>query len=133
MKICIPINEDRGLDSPVCGHFGSAPGFLVTDTETAEFHVQPNGNQHHAHGMCQPLQALGEVSPEALIVGGIGRGALLKLNASGIRVFLAVDGNVAENLTALREGRLPEASPETACGHHGHGTHAGGGCGHSQS
>ena len=133
MRICIPINENQGLDSPVCGHFGSAPAFLVTDTETAEYHVRPNGNQHHAHGMCQPLQALGEVSPDAVVVGGIGRGALLKLNASGIRVFLAAAGTVADNLTALREGRLPEASPATACGHHGHEASTGGGCGHSRS
>jgi len=23
MYICIPVEEDRGLDSPVCAHFGS--------------------------------------------------------------------------------------------------------------
>jgi len=34
MKLCIPISEDRGLDSPICGHFGSAPAFLLVDTET---------------------------------------------------------------------------------------------------
>ena len=32
MRICIPIDKDLGLDSPICGHFGSAPFFLIADT-----------------------------------------------------------------------------------------------------
>lgn len=132
MNVCVPINQDEGLNSPVCGHFGSAPAFLRVDTESGSCEVISNNNSHHAHGMCQPLQALAGASPDALIVGGIGMGALLKLNAAGIRVFLAAAPTVAENLAALREGRLAEASPETSCGHHGHGgEHShGGGCGH---
>lgn len=135
MKVCVPINENEGLNSPVCGHFGSAPAFLLADTESDSCEVISNNNSHHAHGMCQPLQALAGASPDAVIVGGIGMGALLKLNAAGIRVFLAAAPTVAENLTALREGRLAEARPESACGHHGQGgahAHAGGGCGHGQ-
>lgn len=132
MNVCVPINQDEGLNSPVCGHFGSAPAFLLTDTESGSCEIISNNNSHHAHGMCQPLQALAGAAPDAVIVGGIGMGALLKLNAAGIRVFLAAASTVAENLTALREGRLAEARPETACGHHGHGgPHSqGGGCGH---
>lgn len=132
MNVCVPINQDEGLNSRVCGHFGSAPAFLLANTESGSCEVISNHNSHHAHGMCQPLQALAGASPDAVIVGGIGMGALLKLNAAGIRVFLAAAPTVAENLTALREGRLAEARPETACGHPGHaGPHAhGGGCGH---
>ena len=29
MKVCIPVSEQRGLESPVHGHFGSAPAFLA--------------------------------------------------------------------------------------------------------
>ncbi len=34
MNICIPVNEDKGLQSPVCAHFGSAPAFMIVDTES---------------------------------------------------------------------------------------------------
>ena len=34
MKICFPVESDKGLDSEVFGHFGSAPIFVVFDTET---------------------------------------------------------------------------------------------------
>jgi predicted Fe-Mo cluster-binding NifX family protein len=33
MKICFPVESDKGLDSEVFGHFGSAPTFVVFDTE----------------------------------------------------------------------------------------------------
>ena len=31
MNVCIPINEDQGMKSEVCAHFGSAPAFLIVD------------------------------------------------------------------------------------------------------
>jgi len=36
MKICFPVEENKGLESAVYGHFGSAPGFVTFDTETEE-------------------------------------------------------------------------------------------------
>ena len=58
MNVCIPISEDRGLASPVCGHFGSAPAFLVVDTETRSHRVLANTNAHHEHGHCTPIALL---------------------------------------------------------------------------
>ena len=34
MKICFPVQKNEGMSSLVYGHFGSAPIFLVLDTET---------------------------------------------------------------------------------------------------
>jgi predicted Fe-Mo cluster-binding NifX family protein len=34
MKVAIPVAEYCGLDSLVYGHFGSAPLFVLVDTET---------------------------------------------------------------------------------------------------
>ena len=126
MRICFPIESDRGLDSPVCGHFGSTPAFLVVDSETSACQVLNNDNEHHAHGACQPLRSLGALSPDAVVVGGIGAGALMKLNAAGVRVFRACAPTVAENLQAFRTGTLEEVDPGSTCGGHGHGH----GCGH---
>ncbi|RME41495.1 MAG: diguanylate cyclase, partial [Deltaproteobacteria bacterium] len=36
MKVCFPVNNDQGLESEVYGHFGSAPAFVVVDTESHE-------------------------------------------------------------------------------------------------
>ena len=34
MQICIPVVEDKGLQSRVSAHFGSAPAFMIVDTES---------------------------------------------------------------------------------------------------
>jgi predicted Fe-Mo cluster-binding NifX family protein len=121
MRICFPVDEDRGLASPVCAHFGSAPVFLIVDTESRETVPVANTNQHHAHGMCQPLAALAGHSIDALVVGGIGWGAYQKLQAADIQVFLAEHPTVEAALAAHAEGRLAPVTRDSACGRHGHG------------
>ena len=33
MKICFPVEKDEGIESQVYNHFGSAPVFIMVDTE----------------------------------------------------------------------------------------------------
>lgn len=123
MKICFPVENSTGLESPVYGHFGSAPAFVIVDSENNEIKAVQNSNQHHAHGMCQPLKALGGEQVDAIVVGGIGAGALNRLKAMGIAVFQASARTVKENMSLFGEGKLPETN--ATCGHH-----HGGGCDH---
>jgi predicted Fe-Mo cluster-binding NifX family protein len=118
MNICIPVNEDQGQDSPVCAHFGSAPFFMIVDTESGNCRAIRNNNQHHAHGMCTPLASLGGEQIDGMVVGGIGLGALNKLISAGIQVFLSERSTVVETVSAYRAGTLRLVTPETACGHH---------------
>ena len=119
MNLCIPVEEDRGLDSSVCAHFGSAPAFLLVDTETRACTSIVNTNAHHAHGMCQPLAVLAGHPVEAMVVGGIGMGALYRLRAGGIEVYLAEYPTVGETVQAFAEGRLAPVPADRACaGHH---------------
>lgn len=126
MKIAFPVTEDRGLESPVYGHFGSAPHFVVLDSGNGAFEAIGNTDAHHEHGQCQPIKALGGTAVDLVVVGGIGAGALLKLQSQGIKVFRAVEGNVMENLELLKSGKLPEFLVNMTCaGHQG-----GSGCHH---
>ena len=127
MRIAFPTQEARGKESMVYGHFGSAPIFIVLESETGEVEEVVNRDRVHAHGQCQPLAALGGKAVDAIVVGGIGAGALSKLNASGIRVYRAVEGSVEENLELFDKGRLPELTMEQSCAGH---RHQGGGCAH---
>ena len=120
MNICIPVDDDQGVQSPVCAHFGSAPFFMIVDTDTGACRAIPNRNEHHAHGMCQPLLALqGEVLG-GIVVGGIGMGALNKLLMGGLQVYRAQHPTVEATLAAFKAGTLPLMTPQGACGHHGH-------------
>ena len=123
MRIAFPVMEDQGLESPVYGHFGSAPHFMVLDVESGTLEAITNSDAHHEHGQCQPIRALGGTSVDMVVVGGIGAGALMKLQGDGIRVFRAVEGNVSENLALLKSGKLPEFAANMTCAGHdgGHG------------
>ncbi len=121
MRVCFPIETLDGLESRVYGHFGSAPGFVVVNTGTMDIEEIGNDDLHHAHGMCQPLKALGGREVDAIVVGGIGAGALMKLQSRGIGVFRALEGSVRENLEFIQEGKLPRFGIEHTCAGHAAG------------
>lgn len=127
MRVAIPVEEYRGLESLVYGHFGSAPAFAIVDSETMAVEALGNSDQTHVHGQCSPMKALAGMTPEAVMVGGIGAGALLGLRGAGIKVYRAAGKTVAEAVAHLKNGTLREMTPECACGGHG----GGGGCAHS--
>ncbi|MBF0387793.1 MAG: NifB/NifX family molybdenum-iron cluster-binding protein [Candidatus Omnitrophica bacterium] len=118
MKICIPTETDKGKDAVVFGHFGSAPFFTIYDTADSSIEVIINANQHHAHGMCQPMAALAGKGVNAVVTGGAGAGAIEKLNQGGIRVYRAIAGTVADVAAQFAAGRLDEISVKNACAHH---------------
>ena len=126
MKICFPIENDAGLDSKVSDHFGSAPLFLLADTDSLETIIISNSNQHHSHGACNPLQALQGSGIEGVAVRSIGAGAVGHLSRCGLRVYKAAEENVRENVKKLKMNALAEYSPAEGCTGHGHG----GGCCH---
>ncbi len=124
MKICFPVEQNEGLESSVYGHFGSAPLFVVVDSVSGEVQEVVNRDLHHEHGACSPLKALGGQEAEAIVVGGIGAGALMGLNRAGLKVYRALGVTIADNLASLANVELPELTPDQVCGGHS------GGCGH---
>lgn len=122
MKIAFPTKENKGLESAVYSHFGSAPFFVVVNSENNELEILDNQDLGHAHGNCQPLAALGGAPVDAVVVAGIGGGALKKLVDAGIQTFRAVEGTVFENLSLMNEDRLPAFTMDQTCrGHQGIG------------
>jgi len=128
MKICFPVQSNEGLNSMVFNHFGSAPMFVVVDASSDSLSTISNGDRNHAHGACNPLKALDNQKIDAVVVGGIGAGALSRLNQAGIKVYRAQSRTVGENLALYKEQGLSEYSPLASCGGHTHGSS--GGCAH---
>jgi predicted Fe-Mo cluster-binding NifX family protein len=126
MKVCFPVERNEGIESRVYNHFGSAPLFVMVDTNTKDIATIVNRDQHHEHGACNPIRTLGSQTVDAVIVGGIGGGALSRLNQLGIRVFQAGAASIGENLTMLLTMQLPEYTMQQCCGGHSEG----GGCAH---
>ena len=126
MNICFPVLEPKGMESEIYGHFGSAPVFLVVETDSNKITTIKNKDQDHAHGACSPMKALNNQKIDAVVVGGIGAGALSRLNQLGVKVFQAQAPMVRENIEMLKAQNLSEFTLQHTCPGHGHV----GGCKH---
>lgn len=119
MKICVPVENYEGLNSKPFNHFGSAPMFVVCDTESGEVSQLQNGDLGHEHGKCQPIKALSGTTVDCVIAGGIGQGAISKLNSMGIKVYKANGNTIEENIAQLKENKLEEFASTHTCSHDG--------------
>jgi predicted Fe-Mo cluster-binding NifX family protein len=126
MKVCFPVEKADGMESLVYGHFGSAPAFIIVETDNSAVRTISNSDQHHEHGACNPLKALNNEKVDAIVVGGIGMGALAKLNQFGIKVFQAKASTISENMKMLHSDELRAFTPQQCCSGHSHI----GGCSH---
>ncbi len=120
MKICFPVLSNNGLESEIYGHFGSAPSFVIIETDSNKITTINNSDQHHAHGTCNPLKAFDNQKIDAVVVSGIGGGALNKLKLHGIRVYQAKAKTVKENIDLLKKKNLPEFTMLQCCPGHAH-------------
>jgi len=127
MKVCFAVQKDEGINSTVYNHFGSAPIFIMVDTELDKTTMVDNKDKDHVHGACNPVMAIGGRDMDAVVVGGIGAGAIRGLNAQGITVYRSMAPTVKDNLDLLKDGKLPELTMQHACSGHQGGP---GGCGH---
>jgi predicted Fe-Mo cluster-binding NifX family protein len=130
-KVAIPVAGNR-----FSSHFGQATGFAVFEVDIASRQVVGRHDfplmGQHACGFAPYLR---EKGVDALIVGGIGPGAIANLQAANIAVYA---GDPACDVDTLVRAYLAgQAEPaESNCdhghghdhGHHGHGHDAGGSC-----
>lgn len=119
MRIGFPVAYNLGLESGVHEHFGSAPLFLVVDTETLDFRAL-SGRNGRRNGDCDSVSGMIAQECDGVAVGGIGSGALDHLVRAGVRVFQAPGLRIADAIALLRSDRLPELDPDAVCnGHNG--------------
>jgi predicted Fe-Mo cluster-binding NifX family protein len=120
MRICIPAQNNKGLDSIVYGHFGSAPYFIIYDTDDKSIDVISNMDTPHAHGNCNPLISFEKKPIDIMVTGGIGARALQKLNDVGVSAYRTDTERVAADvITSFENNKLKEILPGEGCGHHG--------------
>ena len=59
MKVCFPVHKDEGVNSTVYDHFGSAPEFIIVNTDLQSVITVDNNDLDHDHGACNPVMAVG--------------------------------------------------------------------------
>lgn len=121
MILCIPTNDNRGIEARLSSHFGRAPWFTIVDSDTGKVELLRNDEGRHVHGACVPTDEIRSRGVEGVLCRGIGRGASARLAEAGIAVYLTDETDAASGLAALRDGRVKLLGGEGACADHHHG------------
>lgn len=118
MKVCIPTETNQDIAADVYGHFGSAPYFMIYDTESCTTEIVVNTNQHHSHGMCQPMTVLMDKKIDAVVCAGMGGRAVQRLNEGGVKAYRAIQGTAQSVVDQFLKGGLEEITVVNACIQH---------------
>lgn len=121
MRLCIPTINDKGRLSELSDHFGSAPNFVIYDSDADSCQSIANSNAEHEHGTCHPMSNLQGLEIDAIVCRGIGRRALQRLHQNGIKVYTADVASVDDVAKSLAEEKLKELAAQDAC--QGHDCH----------
>lgn len=118
MRICIPTEDDRGSESRVFNHFGTAPFFTIVDVETSRLEVVTTDG-HHRQQRDHHIPELKAHHVSAVVCDRIGKRACAALRHAGIDVLAAVGGTVSDVLKAVNAGETSTILPADACGGRG--------------
>jgi len=123
MKIGIPVEENKGLDSRLSEHFGRTPFYIFVDVESdaiTKHELVKNPFEQHSPGQIPAW--VNENGVKLMIVKGIGSRAINFFNEFGIKV---IKGNCELAGDCVKEylaGNTLDEDP--ACKHdHDHDTH----------
>ncbi len=107
------------MDSPLDSRFGRAAKFLVYDLDGETFEVLDNSQNLNAPqgAGIQAAETVARSGAKGVVTGNCGPKAFRVLSASGIKVYNATAGSVAEALEAFKAGRLEPAGSANVNGH----------------
>jgi predicted Fe-Mo cluster-binding NifX family protein len=117
MRVCIPIAKELGLQSRVSPHFGSAPLFMLVESETRAYQVRDGPRPSRDLGVPPAFDAILAERAEAYVVARIGAGAMRHLQEAGARVYGTDLRTVVEVLDALAGGTLTLLTPDSPLVH----------------
>ena len=121
MKIAIT-STGKMLDSEVDQRFGRAAYFIIVETETMDFKVIDNESVTAAGGAgINSAKAVIDAGAQAVLTGNCGPNATRTLSASGVKLYTAVTGTVAEAIDLFKSGKLTESVGANVKPHFGMG------------
>jgi len=124
IRLGVPVEEDRGLESKVFPHFGRAPMFIIL--EVSEGDVTPAGTLKNPGFEAQKgkgikaARALVQNKVDALVAKAVGEGPFYTLQDGLVDIYLAPDeATAAEVVADLSADKLERiTTPEEETAHH---------------
>ncbi len=120
MRVAVPSDNDKGLESTRSGHFGHSPYFTIATIEDGEIKgVEVFKNvDHDTHGCGGVIQYALSLGIDAIVVRGMGQPPFRAFTQKGASVF--IDGmapTVADVLQKFIDGDLRQMTLDQACVH----------------
>ncbi|HHT23512.1 MAG TPA: dinitrogenase iron-molybdenum cofactor biosynthesis protein [Bacteroidales bacterium] len=114
MKVAIPVNKNNGVD----GHFGHCEMYkVITLNENNEIINTEIVDSPQGCGCKSNIaQTLASQGVKVMLAGGIGVGAVNKLNVAGIEVIRGCTGNVDQLVADYAAGQITDSGSN--CEHH---------------
>lgn len=116
MKICIPTEDDSGLESRLFDHLGSAPFYTMIDLDGGGVEVVRNRDCGESSRPLHYIKEFKSQQIDAVVCLGVGRRAFAALQHVGIQVLVPAERSVSDVVTAVREGRTNPLSANQARG-----------------
>lgn len=127
MKIAVPVKENNQIDA----HFGHC-AFYSIYTISAQNEIVSNVRMDSPQG-CGCKSNIAEVfekeGVKIMLAGGIGDGAINKLQAHGVNVIRNCEGNVNQLVVNYLAGKVKDGGNN--CASHSHGEDDGHVCSHN--
>lgn len=121
VRVVFPVVDAKGVDSRLSGHFGRAPFFSVFDMDDEGKplnHKTVLNESEHFGGVGFPPDRILQLNPDAVIIYGMGPGALVRFQNARVAVLRANKSIVRDLLSAYTDDGLEELTE--GCHHAGH-------------
>ena len=118
MWICVPTEDQSGLDAKIGEHFGRVPYYTVVNTKSSAVKVIDNTGVHGAAVGMTPAEIIAREAADVVLCAGLGRRAISIFEDYGIRVFIGAAGTVQDAIDAYQNSQLSEATDADACAQH---------------
>jgi predicted Fe-Mo cluster-binding NifX family protein len=121
MRVVVPVNEDKGVDSRLSEHFGRAPFFAVfeldEDGQIMNQKAVPNESEHFG-GTGFPPDRILQLKPDAVITFGMGPRALGWFQEAKVAVLRANSNTVKSVISSYVKDELEELTEGCHQAHH---------------
>ena len=99
-------------------HFGETPSYLIVEIENGKV-ISKNVHDNGEASRIALIDVLVSLGANAVVVGGLGGGAFVRLEAAGIKVYAPYVGSAEQAIQDYLEGKLIEArAPTHQCSCH---------------
>lgn len=116
MTIAIPVDSDKGLDSPTSAHFGHCHAFVLSTIEDGKIiEVKTMPNQGHS-SCAEPVLNLAQNGVKVLIAQGMGRRPYMVTQQVGMAVVKGEGITAREVIDNFLKGMTQSFSQDSLCG-----------------